>query len=319
MALQISLDIQQSAFEHDVIEGLSRPKGNRSIPSRYLYDERGCELFEEICGTPEYYPTRTEIAIMRENAHQMADLCGPRCRLVELGSGASIKTEMLLDQLQDPLVYVPVDIAPEYLRPAVEKLKRRYPDLEIEPVCADFSEPFELLNGDDVGATVVYFPGSTIGNFTPESAVELLANMNRLVRPNGGVLIGMDLKKDVPLLESAYNDEEGITADFTHNLLTRMMRELDADLVPDQFEHLARYNRSLGRIEIYLRSLVRQHIQVGETQFELDADELINTEYSYKYDLAQVQDMAVRAQMAMTHAWLDPLNWFGIFFFGCRP
>ena len=151
MALQISLDVQQSAFEHDVIEGLSRPKGNRSIPSRYLYDERGCELFEEICGTPEYYPTRTEIAIMRENAHQMADLCGPRCRLVELGSGASIKTEMLLDQLQDPLVYVPVDIAPEYLRPAVEKLKRRYPDLEIEPVCADFSEHFELHSDDDVG------------------------------------------------------------------------------------------------------------------------------------------------------------------------
>ena len=304
-------------FLNDVVEGLSKVPGKRYIPSRYLYDELGCELFEAICDTPEYYPTRTELAIMRRDAATMAEVCGPNCRIVELGSGASIKTEMLLDALDRPAMYVPVDIAPEYLGPAVEKLTLRYPSLAIDPVCADFAQPFDLPKAGDFDRTIVYFPGSTIGNFTRDAALKLLSNMRELTGPEGGVLVGMDLKKDVGLLVAAYNDAQGVTKSFTHNVLTRMQRELDADLDDTKFEHFARYNVDEGRIEIYLCSTADQQIKVGQHEFEIAEGELINTEYSYKYDLGDVQRMATDAGIAMTHAWLDELNWFGVFFFSC--
>jgi len=308
---------EQSSFLDDVVNGLSQPVGEKFVPSRYLYDERGCELFEAICDTPEYYPTRTELSILKRDAESIASVCGPSCRVVELGSGASIKTEMLLDALESPAMYVPVDIAPEYLGPAVEKLSKRYPSLPIESVCANFADPFRLPDLESCDRTVVYFPGSTIGNFQRSEAVKLLSNMREVAGPAGGILIGMDLKKDIGLLVAAYNDSAGVTADFTSNLLTRMRRELGAEFDEGQFEHFARYNKAEGRIEIYLCSVRDQNIRIGDQEFAIESGELINTEYSYKYDLGDVQKMAVDAGLAVTHAWLDELNWFGIFFFSC--
>ena len=302
-------------FRRDVIAGFSKPAGKRRLPSRYLYDQRGCELFEAICQTPEYYLTRTELGIMRANAAAMASVLGPQCRLVELGSGASIKTQWLLDCLEDPAAYVPVDVSADYLIPSCERLSQKYSDLVISPVCANFTESFQLPDTPEAQRTVVYFPGSTIGNFTPQAAVELLSNMRSLVGPGGGMLIGMDLKKDVAVLEAAYNDAAGVTAMFTANLLVRMQRDLDAKLQRKQFEHLARYNPQEGRIEIYLCSLADQEIEIDGERFEFAQDELINTEYSYKYDLLDAQRFASEAGMAMTHAWLDERNWFGVFYF----
>ena len=310
--------VTEDDFLQDVIDGLSKAAGQRHIPSRYLYDERGCELFEAICETPEYYPTRTEIGIMRRDARVMADVCGSHCRLVEFGSGASIKTQLLLDELESPESYIPVDIAPEYLIPSTRQLKDRYPELRIDPICANFTEPFDLPPADEDQRTIVYFPGSTIGNFTRPESVRLVTNMQEMAGPGGGILIGMDLKKDTGILEAAYNDSRGITAQFTRNLLTRLQRELDADLIPEQFEHFARYSTEAGRIEIYLRSTANQTVRIAEHEFEIKQGELINTEYSYKYDLGDVQQIAMDAGTSLTHAWLDESNWFGIFFFSCR-
>ena len=302
-------------FRADVIAGLSQQPGRRSLPSRYLYDRRGCELFEAICETPEYYPTRTELSLMQRDARSMAEVLGPRCQVVELGSGAGIKTQLLLDELENPVSYVPVDFAPDYLIPASDRLRAKYPGVRVEPVCANFAESFAVPAAPDAERTIVYFPGSTIGNFSRESAVELVNRMKCLTGPAGGMLIGVDLKKDVGLLAAAYNDAAGVTAQFTANMLVRMQRELNAKLDLEQFAHLARYNVEEGRIEIYLCSMQDQAIEIGDQRFEIANAELINTEYSYKYDLGDVQDLALQAGMALTHAWLDELNWFGVFFF----
>lgn len=301
-------------FLADVVDGLSGEVDEKHIPSRYLYDERGCELFEAICETPEYYPTRTELSIMRRDVRAMAELCGPRCRLVELGSGASIKTQLLLDELVDPAAYIPVDIAPEYLVPSVRELSSRYPDLRIEPVCANFAEPFEISQDTKCERTVIYFPGSTIGNFTRPAAVELLARMREMAGRGGGILLGVDMKKDIEVVEAAYNDQTGVTAQFTTNLLRRLQRDLEAEVAVEGFEHLARYNSIEGRIEIYLRSSADQTIDVGGHTFAIESGELINTEYSYKYSLNDVQSTAHAAGLSLTHAWLDEQNWFGVLF-----
>jgi len=304
-------------FLQDVVAGLSLEPGKRRLPSRYLYDRRGCELFEAICETPEYYPTRTELEIMERDARSMAEVCGANCRLVEFGSGASIKTQLLLDRLNKPTAYIPVDIAPDYLGPSVRRLRDNYPKLDIRPICADFAEPFELPATSGEQRTVIYFPGSTIGNFTRKGAAKLMTNMKQLAGPSGGLMVGIDLKKDIGLLVAAYNDSEGVTANFTGNLLTRMQRELDAELMPQQFEHLARYNIKKGRIEIYLCSTADQTIKIGDDVFDVASGELINTEFSYKYSLSDVQDLAAASGVALTHAWLDEMNWFGVFFFSC--
>jgi len=212
-------------------------------------------------------------------------------------------------------MYVPVDIAPEYLEPSIQKINKLYPDLPAKPVCANFTEPFEIPEAVDAEKTVVYFPGSTIGNFTRPDAVKLLKNMGDLVGDDGGILVGMDLKKDADQLEAAYNDAAGVSAQFTNNLLVRIQRELDADVDLDQFEHFAWYNVEMGRIEIYLRSNAEQSIRIGEHVFAIADGELINTEYSYKYSLDDAQQMATDAGLTVTHVWLDEANLFGVFYF----
>ncbi len=304
-------------FLRDIVAGLSLESGKKRLPSRYLYDSRGCELFEAICESPEYYLTRTELEIMHRDARSMAEVCGPGCRLVEFGSGASIKTQLLIDRLREPATYIPVDISPDYLGPSVRRLHESYPELDIRPICADFSEPFLLPASANEKRTVIYFPGSTIGNFTRKAAAKLVGQMKQMAGPTGGLMIGIDLKKDTGLMVAAYNDADGVTASFTRNLLTRMQRELNAELIPQQFQHLARYNMKKGRIEIYLCSTADQSIKIDDHLFEIANGELINTEYSYKYSLGDVQELAAASGVALTHAWLDEMNWFGVFFFSC--
>ena len=223
-------------FRADVLAGLSRPQ--KRLPSKYFYDAIGSRLFDRITELDEYYPTRTELAIMQAHSGAMALRCGSRCLLIELGAGSLVKVRLLLDQLDNPVGYVPVDVSGEHLRDAARELAADYPGLGVHPVVADFTRPFEA---PPVSATrrVVYFPGSTIGNFDPAEADELLRRVVRLVGPGGGLLLGIDLRKEPAVLEPAYNDARGVTAAFNRNLLVRINRELGADFDPHAFRHRA--------------------------------------------------------------------------------
>ncbi|MGB9428960.1 MAG: L-histidine N(alpha)-methyltransferase, partial [Gammaproteobacteria bacterium] len=281
-ALSVTLhdyELQADEMRTEVLAGLDgTPK---TLPCKYFYDTRGSELFERICELPEYYLTRTELAIMETHATDMAAALGSRILLVEPGSGSSIKTRLLLDRLREPRAYVPVDISREHLVNAADRLNRRYPALEVLPVCADFSQPFALpAPRRPAASTVIYFPGSTIGNFEPDDAVQLLQRLQRLAGRDGGLLIGVDLRKDRGLLERAYNDAAGVTAAFNLNLLRRLNRELQSDFDLKHFRHLALYNETEGRIEIYLVSLGNQTVCVADETFHFREDEHIVTEYS---------------------------------------
>lgn len=298
-------------FLEEVVEGLSeRP---RSIPSKFLYDERGAALFERICELPEYYPTRTELALVREHGPEMADLLGRRCLLVEYGTGEGLKTRLLLEQLEKPVAYVPVDIARAQLLETVAELSEEFPDLRVLPVCADYTRPFPLPDAErSTRRNVVYFPGSTIGNFDPPFAERFLRHIAEVCRPRGALLIGVDLQKDRWTLEAAYNDEAGATAAFNKNLLRRANRELGADFDLDRFEHWAFYDEKAGRIEMHLVSDVEQTIHLDGRTIELQEGESIRTEYSYKYTIDGFADLAGRAGLEVERVWTDPDELFSV-------
>lgn len=303
-------------FLRDVLDGLSgEPK---LLPCKYFYDARGSQLFDEICGLEEYYPTRCEAEVLSRNAPEMADLFGPRCVLIEYGSGSSRKTRLLLDRLHDPAAYVPVDISAEHLLAAARGLARRYPGLVIRPVAADFTRPFTMPPLPAADRRVVFFSGSTVGNFHPREAVGLLAHIARLVGTGGGLLIGVDLKKDTETLERAYNDARGVTADFNMNLLVRMNRELGADFAPERFRHRAVYNASAGRIEMHLVSLEDQSVHLGDRTIRFAAGETICTEYSYKYDPAEFRALAARVGFAVDHVWTDDERLYSVQYLSVR-
>ncbi len=294
----------RSDFKEAVLNGLGGDE--KSIPSKFFYDQRGSELFDQICELEYYYPTRTELAIMHRHVAEMADCMGPRCRVVEFGSGSGTKTRILLDALQEPTAYVPVDISGEQLLAVAEELAREYPDLVVAPVSADYSEEFTLPDApEDTGRTVIYFSGSTLGNFSLSAAQALLEKMRCLSGPGGGLLIGVDLKKDLATLERAYNDEAGVTAEFNMNLLRRVNRELDGDFDLNRFRHRAIYNSEAGRIEMYLVSELRQTVTVDDHTFTFDQGETICTEYSYKYGLTQFDDLALSVGFQVVKTWLD--------------
>jgi dimethylhistidine N-methyltransferase len=302
------------AFLDDVLEGLSQP--DRRLPCKYFYDRRGCALFEEICNLDEYYLTRTELEIMRRHAAEMAAHVGPRAQVIELGSGSSVKTRILLDHLKEPAAYVPVDIARDHLAATAAQLRLRYPRLEVLPLCADFTDWFELPECTAPWRRrVIYFPGSTIGNFEPEDAQTLLARIAALAGEEGGLLIGLDLQKDIPLLEAAYNDPRGVTAAFNLNLLARINRELDANFQLDNFQHAAIYNAVAGRIEMHLVSRVRQTVHVADRTFHFARGESICTEYSYKYDLPEFRRQATRTGLRHVQTWTDPGRLFAVAYF----
>jgi dimethylhistidine N-methyltransferase len=298
-------------FLRDVVTGLAQPQ--KVIPCKYFYDKRGSELFDRICELPEYYPTRTEMGIMRASGGEIAEHVGPHRLVVEYGSGSSLKTRLLLDALEEPAGYVPIDISGEHLEESVSALREEYPGLPVHPVCADYTEEIALPEAADDQAPLVYFPGSTIGNFAPDDAVAFLKRLAKLAGPAGGALIGVDLKKDRERLERAYDDAQGVTAAFNRNVLLRMQNELDAELDAKAFEHRAVYNEDQGRVEMHLVSTTDQEVRLGgEHAFRLDAGETIRTEYSYKYDLNEFAALAYDARLAVENVWTDPGDLFSV-------
>lgn len=295
----------------EIIAGLMREP--KAIPSKYFYDEQGSRLFDEITELEVYYPTRTERAIMEAHVADMAARIGPGSLLVEYGSGSSRKTRILLDALPDLAGYVPVDISREHLFRTAADLSAAYPDLDVLPVCADYTSAFPLpAPGVPPTRTVVFFPGSTIGNFTPAEAKAFLEHIAEVVGRRGGLLIGVDLQKDPAIIEAAYNDPEGVTAAFNKNVLARINREFDADFDLERFEHLAFYDAEHGRIEMHLVSLSEQCVQIGSTRIPFREHEHIFTEYSYKYGLEGFAALAASAGFEVRDVWMDAGKMFSV-------
>jgi dimethylhistidine N-methyltransferase len=301
----------------DVLRGLSLPA--RTLPCKYFYDAHGASLFERICELEAYYPTRTELGILHEHIGDISMQLGPECLIVEFGSGSGTKTRLLLEHLDDPIGYVPIDISRAQLIATARTLDRQFPRLEVLPVCADYTRALELPEtARPARRTVVFFPGSTIGNFEPADAAKFLKRVATLVGENGAILIGVDRRKDPCRLELAYNDPEGVTAEFNLNLLSRINRELDADFDLARFAHSAIYNETAGRIEMRLISLEAQTVRIPDGRgsfrsFRLDAGEVIVTEHSYKYDVGGFSDLAGIAGLAISHQWTDPERLFSLF------
>ena len=288
----------------------------KQLPCKYFYDQRGSELFDRICQLDEYYLTRSELVIMDRFASEMGAQIGPGAMLVEYGSGSSVKTRYLLDDLPDAVAYVPVDISGEHLQRTARELARDYPRIEVLPVCADFTEHFALpASKRPATHSAVYFPGSTIGNFLPDHAADLLGRITRLCGKNGGLLIGIDLKKDPTTIEAAYNDPSGVTAEFNLNLLGRINRELGANFDLGSFFHQARYNSELGRVEIYLVSHAAQTVTIGNERIELFPDEMICTEYSHKYTVDEFAAIAATAGLSLHEQWTDKNGYFAVLHF----
>jgi dimethylhistidine N-methyltransferase len=313
-AAVLDLEPAQSDFLEEVLRGLSqRP---RTLPCKFFYDARGAALFQKICELPEYYITRTETAILRLHAHEMAQCFGARCELIGLGTGAGTKTRILLEELREPAVYIPIDISVKQLEKSAALFRRTFPHLEILPVCADYLQPFDLPKSrSEPARKVVYFPGSTIGNFEPQQAREFLRRIVDLSGTGGGLLIGVDLKKDPEIIERAYNDRTGITAEFNLNLLVRANRELGANFDIAQWRHNAIYNSEEGRIEMYLVSEIDQTVAIQDRHFHFDAGEKILTEYSYKHSREGFIALAKSAGFSFEHLWTDDAQLFGLFYF----
>jgi dimethylhistidine N-methyltransferase len=303
-------------FRADVLAGLSQRQ--KCLPAKYFYDAAGSQLFDRITELPEYYPTRTEVAIVTTAASAMASRCGPECLLVELGAGSLTKVRLLLDWLERPAGYVPVDVSGKHLRDSAAVLADDYPELTVRPLVADFSRSFRL---PQIAAArrVVFFPGSTIGNFDPAEADILLCRVARLVGREGGLLLGIDLQKEIALIERAYNDAEGVTAAFNRNLLIRINRELGADFDPDSFQHRAFYNRDQCRIEMHLVSSRRQRVRCGSSVFSFLPGESIHTENSYKYDLKEFSARAARCGLRCDQTWTDENQYFAVVYLTALP
>ncbi len=326
-------------FCEQVIAGLSQHP--RTLPCKFFYDETGAALFSKICELPEYYITRTEMRILRERGGEIANALGRGIELIGLGTGAGTKTRILLDNLEAPLAYVPVDISREQLTQSTITFRKKFPALEILPVCADYLQPFDLPPRSGVAnRTVVYFPGSTIGNLEPEDASDFLkkiANIvgngratlrgattarqslalpgNSLCPLPGALLMGVDLKKSKTILERAYNDSAGVTAQFNLNLLVRANRELGSDIDLRGWRHRAIYNEKAGRIEMHLISLRPQTVNIADAAFSFAPGEHIITEFSYKYSPSEMIALASAVGLRFEKIWTDEQNLFGLFLF----
>ena len=307
-----------SDFLSDVIAGLSSEP--RTLPCKYFYDERGAALFQKICEQPEYYITRTEIDILDRHRAEIAANLGPQIDLIGLGTGSGTKTRILIEALEKPAVYIPVDISEKQLRKSTALFRKIFPDLEILPVCADYLQPVVLPSTRHQAArNVVYFPGSTIGNFEPDEATQFLCRIAKVCRRGGALLIGVDLRKDQDVIEAAYNDTAGVTAQFNLNLLARANRELGADFDLQHWRHRAIYNSDAGRIEMYLISQVDQAVHIGDHTFGFRSGEKIITEFSYKYAPEGFAALARDAGFEFRKMWTDDARLFGVFYFTCSP
>jgi len=312
--LFFNLRPDKSDFERDVIEGLSQEC--KTLPPKYFYDVKGSLLFEQICDTEEYYVTRTERRLLETVANEIAELAGPASTVIEYGSGACVKVRTLLDALDRPYAYVAIDLSEEQLLSAAHAIAGDYPNLQVTALCADFVSPFELPQGVALGTGIRlgFFPGSTIGNLTPSEAYRFLDGARRLLAPHGALVVGIDLKKNVDILNAAYNDAAGITASFNRNILERMKRELGASVDVEAFEHHAFYHAEKSRIEMHLRAKEDVAILVGDRRFELKAGDTIHTENSYKHDLSEFATLAERAGFVARAAWTDPNRFFAVLY-----
>jgi dimethylhistidine N-methyltransferase len=310
----LDLEPAREDFMIEVISGLSAMP--RTLPCKFFYDQRGAALFQKICELPEYYVTRTELQILQKYGADMAAHLGPRIELIGFGTGAGTKTRILLEKLREPAAYVPVDISSGQLAQSTKLFRQLFPALEILPVCADYLQPFALPAPIDQGARkIIYFPGSTIGNFEPGAALEFLRLIAAIAQPGGGLLIGVDLQKEHEILERAYNDSQGVTAAFNLNLLARLNRELEANFDLACWNHRAIYNALDGRIEMNLISAFDQRVQVAGYKFDFEAGEKIVTEFSYKHTPEGFKRLAEAAGFALDKMWTDDARLFGVFYF----
>jgi len=295
----------------EILAGLTA--ADKRLSPTYLYDERGSQLFDEICTLPEYYATRTELTLLGTNAAELAALVGRRAEVVELGAGSSLKARLLLGALEDPASYQPVDISAEYLAEQAAEIAMAYPSIAVHPVCADFTRPFALPRRTRRERTLLFFPGSTIGNLSRARGAALLASLAE--RIGGALLLGVDLCHDGAVLRAAYNDSRGVTAAFNLNLLTRLNRELDADFDLDGFEHDAIYDAEQARIEMRLVSRRPQLVTVAGVPVRFRAGEHIVSEHSHKYLPHELTAMAHAAGWHLERSWTDDDERFGTFFF----
>lgn len=295
----------------EIVDGLTAPR--KHVSPKYFYDERGSQLFDRITELPEYYLTATEIDIMQRHAGEIADRVGPRASLIEFGSGSSLKTRILLEHLHALAAYVPVDISEEHLLAAADAIRAEFPHIEVLPVVADFTKPFDLPSPKVMPVrNLVYFPGSTIGNLEYDDALGLLRVMHHEAGDNGALLIGVDLQKDPAIIEAAYNDAAGVTAKFNLNMLRRLNNEFGADFDLDAWAHDARYDPDAGRVVIRLVSDREQRVRIDETTIEIDEGEAILTEYSHKYTLDGFAAMARKAGFEVAQVWTDPDELFSV-------
>jgi len=298
-----------TCFLKDVLDGLSQDQ--KRIAPKYFYDAPGSELFDQICELDEYYLTRTELRLLKEVANYIADVVDGQ-HLIEFGSGSSIKSRVLLDAAKNLASYVPVDISEDHLLTCADAIAQDYPKLDVIPVCADITKIFDLperlMNGERIG----FFPGSTIGNLSRKDAIDFLSMTADLLGAGGGLVIGVDLKKDPDILNAAYNDKKGITADFNLNLLKRINRELGGSFEVESFTHRAYYNEEKSRIEMHLVSNKDQSVSVNGHVFHFKRDESIHTENSHKYDIEEFHNLGWEAGYLAEHTWTDDCKMFSV-------
>ena len=298
-------------IEAEVLAGLQ--KDPKQISPKYFYDERGSQLFDAITQLPEYYPTRTELALFERYLPEIKQrVAAPPFCVVEYGSGSSKKIRRVLDVLR-PAAYVPVDISRQYLLDNARQLKSDYPELAMYPVCADIGEHFALPDEVHSMQKLGFFPGSSIGNFRPQEATRFLQRARRTLGSDAQMLIGVDAKKSVAVLEAAYNDAAGVTAEFNLNALLHLNTQLSADFKPQQFAHVARYNATRGCMQMFLRSRVAQRVKIGDATIDFAADELVHTEDSYKYQPQEFVHIAEQAGFTQTAVWQDDDAWYSLF------
>lgn len=300
----------------DILSGLAASQ--KRLNPMWFYDERGSQLFDEITRLPEYYPTRTEVGILRDNAQAIAACCGAGCVLIEPGSGSSDKVRLLLDSLR-PSAYVPVDISADFLRAAASGLGVDYPWLPVHAVCADFNAGWDFLADVPAGRRVVFYPGSTIGNLEPDAARAFLATLADIIGEDGGALVGVDTHKETAVLDAAYNDAAGVTAAFNLNVLRRLNELLDADFDEERFRHHAFYNEDRRRIEMHLISAGPQRVASRDSHFDFADGETIHTECSYKYSPADFAALADSAGLAIEKSWFDAGRLFSVHFLTRHP
>ena len=306
-----------SDFHKEALEGLENPP--KKLSPKFFYDEKGSDLFEQICHLEEYYITRTELGILNENSKDISKTIGPKCCLIEFGSGNNRKVKILLDHLENPMTYMPIDISKEHLLRSAEEVAQEYPNLDVLAVCADYTQMIRLPEWIEAQNKVAFFPGSTIGNLGPNEAMQFLENTHHLLNDGEGLLIGVDLKKDPKVLNAAYNDAKGITSDFNKNVLRRMNAELGTQFDLNSFKHKAHYVPDKGRVEMHLVSQKDQTVCLGDSPIRFAKGESIHTENSYKYSLDEFKRMANKAGFESKKVWMDSEEYFSVHYLEVAP